>query len=161
MIGLDFGCWVSVEWVLRLTIGSLQLFQTLAAARMLTPSGPMGQTHWGDAASNSPTPTTQSADAQLKVPTHILCFLIKSIPIYFLFHLVCSVIFIIIRPSGFDCAKQQELAAVFKKIGDKQTCTIGLYELYRITQLYPKVNEPTCFFILWISAGTRDINLTV
>ena len=34
---------------------------------------------------------------------------------------------------------QQELAAVFKKIGDKQTCTIGLYELYRITQLYPKV----------------------
>ncbi|OAY83553.1 protein MOR1 isoform X1 [Ananas comosus] len=74
--------------------------QTLAAARMLTPSGPMGQTHWGDAASNSPTPTTQSADAQLK----------------------------------------QELAAVFKKIGDKQTCTIGLYELYRITQLYPKVD---------------------
>lgn len=34
---------------------------------------------------------------------------------------------------------QQELAAVFKKIGDKQTCTIGLYELYRITQLYPQV----------------------
>ncbi|CAL9199780.1 unnamed protein product [Musa hybrid cultivar] len=74
--------------------------QTLAAARMLTPSGPMGQTHWGDTASNSPTPTTHSADAQLK----------------------------------------QELAAVFKKIGDKQTCTIGLYELYRITQLYPKVD---------------------
>ncbi|KAJ1285939.1 hypothetical protein BS78_03G315500 [Paspalum vaginatum] len=74
--------------------------QTLAAARMLTPSGPMGQTHWGDAASNSPNPSTHSADAQLK----------------------------------------QELAAVFKKIGDKQTCTIGLYELYRITQLYPKVD---------------------
>lgn len=36
--------------------------------------------------------------------------------------------------------KQQELAAVFKKIGDKQTCTIGLYELYRITKLYPQVN---------------------
>ena len=35
---------------------------------------------------------------------------------------------------------QQELAAIFKKIGDKQTCTIGLYELYRITQLYPKVS---------------------
>lgn len=35
--------------------------------------------------------------------------------------------------------EQQELAAIFKKIGDKQTCTIGLYELYRITQLYPKV----------------------
>jgi len=31
------------------------------------------------------------------------------------------------------------LAAIFKKIGEKQTCTIGLYELYRITQLYPKV----------------------
>ncbi|PWZ31965.1 Protein MOR1 [Zea mays] len=74
--------------------------QTLAAARMLTPSGPMGQTHWGDAASNNPNPSTHSADAQLK----------------------------------------QELAAVFKKIGDKQTCTIGLYELYRITQLYPKVD---------------------
>ncbi|KAH7654180.1 cytoskeleton-associated protein 5 [Dioscorea alata] len=74
--------------------------QTLAAARMLTPSGPIGQTHWGDSASNSPNTTSHSADAQLK----------------------------------------QELAAVFKKIGDKQTCTIGLYELYRITQLYPKVD---------------------
>ncbi|CAD5196375.1 unnamed protein product [Musa acuminata subsp. malaccensis] len=74
--------------------------QTLAAARMLTPSGPMGPTNWGDTASNSPTHATHSADAQLK----------------------------------------QELAAVFKKIGDKQTCTIGLYELYRITQLYPKVD---------------------
>uniref|UniRef100_A0A1D1XIA6 Protein MOR1 n=1 Tax=Anthurium amnicola TaxID=1678845 RepID=A0A1D1XIA6_9ARAE len=74
--------------------------QTLAAARMLTPSVPMGQSHWGDSASNSPSPTTHSADAQLK----------------------------------------QELAAVFKKIGDKQTCSIGLYELYRITQLYPKVD---------------------
>ncbi|VAH81226.1 unnamed protein product [Triticum turgidum subsp. durum] len=74
--------------------------QTLAAARMLTPSGPMGQTHWGDAASNTPNPSIHSTDAQLK----------------------------------------QELAAVFKKIGDKQTCTIGLYELYRITQLYPKVD---------------------
>ncbi|OVA00544.1 HEAT [Macleaya cordata] len=74
--------------------------QTLAAARMLTPSGPVGQTHWGDSANNSPSPATNSADAQLK----------------------------------------QELAAIFKKIGDKQTCTIGLYELYRITQLYPKVD---------------------
>ncbi|XP_020521683.1 protein MOR1 isoform X2 [Amborella trichopoda] len=74
--------------------------QTLAAARMLTPSGPIGQTHWGDSVSNGPSPATHSADAQLK----------------------------------------QELAAVFKKIGDKQTCTIGLYELYRITQLYPKVD---------------------
>ena len=44
--------------------------QTLAAARMLTPSGPMGQTHWGDTASNSPNSTTHSADAQLKVLVH-------------------------------------------------------------------------------------------
>ncbi|XP_076948805.1 protein MOR1-like [Bidens hawaiensis] len=74
--------------------------QTLAAARMLTPTGPVGQTHWGDSMVNNPMPATHSADAQLK----------------------------------------QELAAVFKKIGDKQTCSIGLYELYRITQLYPKVD---------------------
>ncbi|XP_057847026.2 protein MOR1 isoform X2 [Cryptomeria japonica] len=74
--------------------------QTMAAARMLTPSGPVGQSHWGDSGANSMTPAAHSADAQLK----------------------------------------QELAAVFKKIGDKQTCTIGLYELYRITQLYPQVD---------------------
>ncbi|KAL8192496.1 hypothetical protein R6Q57_027681 [Mikania cordata] len=74
--------------------------QTLAAARMLTPAGPVGQTHWGDSMANNPMPATHSADAQLK----------------------------------------QELAAIFKKIGDKQTCSIGLYELYRITQLYPKVD---------------------
>lgn len=74
--------------------------QTLAAARMLSPTGPVGQNHWGDSAANNPTPATHSADAQLK----------------------------------------QELAAIFKKIGDKQTCSIGLYELYRITQLYPKVD---------------------
>ncbi|KAL3519697.1 hypothetical protein ACH5RR_017846 [Cinchona calisaya] len=74
--------------------------QTLAAARMLSPSGPIGQTHWGDSTANNPAPASHSADAQLK----------------------------------------QELAAIFKKIGDKQTCTIGLYELYRITQLYPKVD---------------------
>ncbi|OWM77497.1 hypothetical protein CDL15_Pgr016894 [Punica granatum] len=74
--------------------------QTLAAAKMLTPSVPMGQPHWGDSTANSPSAATHSADAQLK----------------------------------------QELAAIFKKIGDKQTCTIGLYELYRITQLYPKVD---------------------
>ncbi|KAI3741132.1 hypothetical protein L1987_58799 [Smallanthus sonchifolius] len=74
--------------------------QTLAAARMLTPTGPAGQTHWGDSMANNPMPATHSADAQLK----------------------------------------QELAAIFKKIGDKQTCSIGLYELYRITQLYPKVD---------------------
>ncbi|PIN16310.1 Microtubule-associated protein [Handroanthus impetiginosus] len=74
--------------------------QTLAAARMLTPTGPVGQTHWSDSTANNPAPTTHSADAQLK----------------------------------------QELAAIFKKIGDKQTCSIGLYELYRITQLYPQVD---------------------
>ncbi|KAL3643399.1 Protein MICROTUBULE ORGANIZATION 1 [Castilleja foliolosa] len=74
--------------------------QTLAAARMLTPSGPGGQTHWSNSTANNPAPAAQSADSQLK----------------------------------------QELAAIFKKIGDKQTCSIGLYELYRITQLYPQVD---------------------
>ncbi|KAI3709962.1 hypothetical protein L2E82_39732 [Cichorium intybus] len=74
--------------------------QTLAAARMLTPAGPVGQTHWGDSMANNQMLATHSADAQLK----------------------------------------QELSAIFKKIGDKQTCSIGLYELYRITQLYPKVD---------------------
>ncbi|XP_050225850.1 protein MOR1 isoform X2 [Mercurialis annua] len=74
--------------------------ETLAAARMLTSTGPVGQTHWGDSTANNPSSAPHSADAQLK----------------------------------------QELAAIFKKIGDKQTCTIGLYELYRITQLYPKVD---------------------
>ncbi|KAJ7970482.1 protein MOR1 [Quillaja saponaria] len=74
--------------------------ETLAAARMLTSSGPAGQTHWGDSAANNSQPGTHSADGQLK----------------------------------------QELAAIFKKIGDKQTCSTGLYELYRITQLYPKVD---------------------
>ncbi|CAA2964834.1 MOR1 isoform X1 [Olea europaea subsp. europaea] len=40
--------------------------QTLAAARMLTPSGPAGQNRWVDSAANSPAPATHSADAQLK-----------------------------------------------------------------------------------------------
>ena len=40
---------------------------------------------------------------------------------------------------------QQDLGAVFKNIGDKQTCTIGLYELYRITQLYPQVSFSEAF----------------
>lgn len=75
--------------------------QTLAAARMLTPSGTVGQAHWTDSTQNGvASPVSHSNEAQLK----------------------------------------QELAAVFKKIGDKQTCTIGLYELYRITQLYPQVD---------------------
>jgi len=42
-------------------------FQTLAAARMLTPTGPVGQTHWGDSTANNPSSATHSADAQLKV----------------------------------------------------------------------------------------------
>ncbi|WJX14083.1 Protein MICROTUBULE ORGANIZATION 1, variant 2 [Trifolium repens] len=74
--------------------------ETLAAARMLTASGPGGPNHWSDSATNNSAAGTHSADAQLK----------------------------------------QELAAIFKKIGEKQTCTIGLYELYRITQLYPEVD---------------------
>ncbi|KVH89565.1 hypothetical protein Ccrd_008447 [Cynara cardunculus var. scolymus] len=41
--------------------------QTLAAARMLTPTGPVGQTHWGDSMANNPMPASHSADAQLKV----------------------------------------------------------------------------------------------
>lgn len=43
------------------------VLQTLAAARMLSPPGPVGQTHWGDSAVNNPAPATHSADAQLKV----------------------------------------------------------------------------------------------
>ncbi|PKA51818.1 Protein MOR1 [Apostasia shenzhenica] len=74
--------------------------QTIAAAKLLTPSGTVIQTHWGDAGTNNTAAAAHSADAQLK----------------------------------------QELAAIFKKIGDKQTCAIGMYELYRITQLYPKVD---------------------
>ncbi|CAM6101171.1 unnamed protein product [Calypogeia fissa] len=42
--------------------------------------------------------------------------------------------------SSAETQLKQELAAIFKKIGDKQTSTIGLYELYRITQLYPQVD---------------------
>lgn len=39
-----------------------------------------------------------------------------------------------------DAQLKQELAAIFKKIGDKQTCSVGLYELHRITQMYPQVD---------------------
>ncbi|KAF8391377.1 hypothetical protein HHK36_023681 [Tetracentron sinense] len=39
-----------------------------------------------------------------------------------------------------DFCLQQELAAIFKKIGDKKICTIGLFELYHIIQLYPEAN---------------------
>ncbi|KAL2601489.1 hypothetical protein AAZV13_10G171300 [Glycine max] len=41
--------------------------ETLAAARMLTASGPGGQNHWGDSATNNSASGTHSADAQLKV----------------------------------------------------------------------------------------------
>lgn len=39
-----------------------------------------------------------------------------------------------------DAQLKQELAAIFKKIGDKQTCSVGLFELHRITQMYPQVD---------------------
>lgn len=42
--------------------------QTLAAARMLTASGPGGPNHWNDSATNNSAAGTHSADAQLKVP---------------------------------------------------------------------------------------------
>ncbi|CAA7020371.1 unnamed protein product [Microthlaspi erraticum] len=74
--------------------------ETLAAARMLTSTGPVGQAHWTDSTANNPSPPANSADVQLK----------------------------------------QELGAIFKKIGDKQTSTIGLYDLYHITKSYPKVD---------------------
>ena len=45
----------------------LFFIQTLAVARMLAPSGPVGQSHWGDSCANSGTPTVPSADPQLKV----------------------------------------------------------------------------------------------
>lgn len=64
--------------------------QTLAAARMLTPSVP-SQNHWGDSAANNPTPATHSADAQLKV---LFCILMLSSDcicyILLLFHILMS-----------------------------------------------------------------------
>lgn len=60
-------CWLYMVSHLEWFFLYFYLYQTLAAARMLTPSGPGGQTHWGDSASNSPSPATHSADAQLKV----------------------------------------------------------------------------------------------
>ncbi|GJS47754.1 hypothetical protein Tco_0597875 [Tanacetum coccineum] len=36
--------------------------QTLAAARMLTPTGPTGQTHWGDSMANNPMPAAHSRE---------------------------------------------------------------------------------------------------
>lgn len=54
--------------------------QTLAAARMLIPSGPAGQIRWVDSAANSPAPATHSADAQLKVCVLSLALLSMSYP---------------------------------------------------------------------------------
>ncbi|KAG4919343.1 hypothetical protein JHK82_056780 [Glycine max] len=99
--------------------------ETLAAARMLTASGPGGQNHWGDSATNNSASGTHSADAQLKAGGGLVAVAISRVN----FGLQMKW-----RRDG------QELAAIFKKIGEKQTCTIGLYELYRITQLYPKVD---------------------
>jgi hypothetical protein len=50
---------------------------------MLTPSGPMGQAHWGDTASNSPSATAHSAEAQLKV-----CHTMHFISFFFPLHLI-------------------------------------------------------------------------
>ncbi|ERM98265.1 hypothetical protein AMTR_s00221p00021540 [Amborella trichopoda] len=52
---------------------------TLAAARMLAPSGSIGQTHWGDSVYNGPSPATHSADAQLKYRESLLRFSRKSV----------------------------------------------------------------------------------
>ncbi|KAI5605869.1 hypothetical protein BDE02_01G381900 [Populus trichocarpa] len=40
--------------------------ETLAAARMLTSTAPVGQNHWGDSAANNSSPAAHSAEAQLK-----------------------------------------------------------------------------------------------
>ncbi|KAI3858266.1 hypothetical protein MKW98_021686 [Papaver atlanticum] len=69
-----------------------QWSKTLTAARMLTKRQSCWPNSVGNSMNNSPSPATNSSDAQLK------------------------------------------------KIGDKQTCTTGLYGLYRITQLYPIVH---------------------
>ena len=45
----------------------LFLIQTLEVARMLAPSGPLDQSHWGDSCANSGSPAAPSVDAQLKV----------------------------------------------------------------------------------------------
>ena len=63
---------------------------------MLTASGPGGQNHWGDSATNNSASGTHSADAQLKV---LLCFISQCVIIFimslfyyelYLFHvLIC------------------------------------------------------------------------
>lgn len=56
--------------------------QTLAAARMLTATGPVGQTHWGDSAANNSSSATHSADAQLKVFV-VASFAVDSLAVHF------------------------------------------------------------------------------
>ena len=45
----------------------LFFIQTLVAARMLAPSGPISEIHWEDSCENSGSPAAPSAYAQLKV----------------------------------------------------------------------------------------------
>ena len=56
-------------------------------------------------------------------------------------------------PNSADVQLKQELGAIFKKIGDKQTSTIGLYDLYHITKSYPKVIDMAfqVFVLLFIN----------
>lgn len=64
------------RFIYTLYILTLDL-QTLAAARMLTASGPGGANHWGDSATNNSASGTHSADAQLKVSLCIICVLCR------------------------------------------------------------------------------------
>ncbi|XP_073061679.1 LOW QUALITY PROTEIN: protein MOR1-like [Primulina eburnea] len=73
---------------------------------------------------------------------YILSHSYYSLPYEFSLCCTCIVayVFTIFQYNFLMCVQHQELAAIFKKIGDKQTSSIGLYELYRITQLYPQVD---------------------
>lgn len=70
---------------------------------MLTPSGPMGQTHWGDTTSNSPSATAHSAEAQLKVLQY-----------YALFHFLLSLHLILFNFSNLS-VKRENFAKVANK----------------------------------------------
>ena len=58
---------VMVSGKILMSHSCLFFIQNLVAARMLAPSGPVGQIHQGDPCENSGSPITPSADAQLKV----------------------------------------------------------------------------------------------
>lgn len=67
---------------------------------MLTPTGPVGQTHWGDSMANNPMPATHSADAQLKasfyyyfIDTNIFKLLNCKLMVPFLLLKVFGVVF--------------------------------------------------------------------